>query len=66
MFVPFGSIKVVRICAKDGKSKLPGWLTVREAGGQAGKADCAFDLLSGHDIPAITGQHYCPCPHCTA
>ena len=32
MFSPFGAVKVVRICAKDGKSKLPGWLTVVRMG----------------------------------
>eukprot|EP00955_Chlamydomonas_euryale_P092783 364741-Chlamydomonas_euryale.AAC.13 len=28
MFTEFGSVRVVRIAAKEGKSKLPSWLTV--------------------------------------
>ena len=29
MFLPYGKVKLVRICSKESKGKLPHWLTVR-------------------------------------
>ena len=33
MFIRFGRVKLVRICSKESKGKLPCWLTVSDGGG---------------------------------